>query len=81
MSKVIAASVVVQTDSAMISEMSYSQDASTLIVTFRKGGKYLYSDVSSCIWKSLVAETTESIGRYFHANIRKYPTLYPFIRL
>jgi hypothetical protein len=61
------------TRSSMISEVDYDSDEKLLTLTFSKGGKYQYEDVSKDVYEGLL--NAESIGKYFLAHIKnKYVT-------
>lgn len=60
--------------SSMISEVEYDDENKVLTVTFTKGSRYEYSDVSKDVYEALI--NAESIGQYFSAHIKnKYTTV------
>jgi hypothetical protein len=54
--------------SSNLSAVGYDEETKTLRVLFRTGLTYEYSGVSPKVYDQLLA--AESIGQYFHANIR-----------
>ncbi|WP_277981638.1 KTSC domain-containing protein [Sphingomonas phyllosphaerae] len=54
--------------SSLIDRLVYDDEAYTLLVTFRKGGRYLYRDVPRATYDALVA--APSTGSYFNAELR-----------
>ena len=80
MSKVIQKVITVETNSSMIAEMTYDRDEMRLWVTFTNKNIYSYDAVPETLFTQLISESTESIGKFFHQNIRKYPGLYPYKR-
>lgn len=59
-------------DSAIIQEVLYNQGDETLLIRFKKGSLYKYSKVSQRMYDEMVS--AESVGKYFHKNIKSLPT-------
>ena len=55
-------------DSSHIARLQYDETSSQLIIEFRNGKKYSYSDVPYEIWNDFIE--SPSAGKYFSANIR-----------
>lgn len=81
MSNIVQKMISVTTNSSMIEEMVYDRSTFTLTVKFRKGGLYQYDGVSENLFNSMISQDNDSIGKYFHAYIRKFPITYPYTRL
>lgn len=54
-------------DSSNVEQASYNEATSTLLVRFKGGKSYLYSDVPIEVWKNLV--TAPSVGKYVRAHV------------
>ncbi len=55
-------------ESSNILEVGYDQDGEVLYITFKSGDTYTYDIVPFDVYQSLM--DAESIGSYFHKNIR-----------
>ena len=60
-------------ESSAISEIGFS---TTVEITFKKGGKYIYTGVPESVFKAFVG--AKSRGTFFKENISG---VYPFIRV
>jgi hypothetical protein len=67
---------IVQLKSARILEVQYDAETQEMWITFVRGGKYKYSNVTEDIYIALV--TAESPGRIFDQEIKSNPSKYPF---
>lgn len=54
--------------SSNIAAIGHDPETNTLVVEFKKGGKYAYSPVTEEGYLAL--SSASSIGKYFHGNIR-----------
>ncbi|MFA5397943.1 MAG: KTSC domain-containing protein [Methanogenium sp.] len=61
----------VPVDSSMIKNLLYNHDDSSLLVEFKNNSRYIYQDVTKQMFKEMIE--SESVGKYFHANIKKLP--------
>lgn len=68
-----------QVSSSQIEAIGYDAATRTLAVQFRKGAVYHYDNVPPDIYKSF--STADSLGKYFGANIKAHPALYPFTKV
>lgn len=55
--------------SSMIRSLGYDSNTSTLEVEFNSGAVWQYYDVPEGVYYDM--KNSSSIGKYFHANIRK----------
>ncbi len=56
-------------DSSMITSMGYDSSLGILEIEFKTNAAvWQYSDVPEYVWYEM--QSTESVGKYFHANIR-----------
>jgi hypothetical protein len=55
-------------ESSNIAAVGYDEDAEVLYIEFKSGTTYTYEDVPYYIYEELLG--AESIGSYFHKNIR-----------
>lgn len=65
--------------SSQIAAVGYDASKAILRVKFNNGGVYDYSNVLKEKFDALLA--AESIGKEFSADIKKNPTLYPFVKV
>ena len=64
---------ITETNSSNIESVVYDGGISTLVVEFKNGSRYQYSDVPDSVFEKLA--TADSMGGYFHQHIRgKYDT-------
>lgn len=54
--------------SSLIKAIGYDEEHETMVVEFKKGGKYEYSLITPEIWREF--QSAESFGAYFVANIK-----------
>ena len=58
--------------SSLIASLGFESETSTLEVEFTSGAVWQYYDVPESVYYDMIG--SESVGRYFHANIkRQYP--------
>jgi hypothetical protein len=62
--------------SSNIQTVEYNEDINTLVVEFKSGAKYAYSNVPKEVFDRMI--TASSIGSYLNENIRNR---YTYIRL
>jgi hypothetical protein len=62
--------------SSNIQTVEYNEDINTLIVEFKSGAKYAYSNVPKGVFDRMI--TASSVGSYLNENIRNR---YTYIRL
>lgn len=69
--------------SSHVRGVEYDEGLWTLTVEFTDGSQYLYEHIPPRMWEALrnVIATDESVGRWLHANIRAFPTIYPYQRI
>ncbi|RLF03555.1 MAG: KTSC domain-containing protein [Thermoprotei archaeon] len=60
--------ITIQPKSTRIDEATYDYDSKELEITFKRGGKYRYPDVTREDWEDL--KNAVSIGKAFNATIR-----------
>lgn len=65
------------TDSSNVGRVAYHMDTKTLIVEFRNGGLYSYSDVDEPTYWNMMG--SESVGRYLNAVIKGLHTYEKFV--
>lgn len=58
----------IQVESSNIAAIGYDEESDTLYIEFNSGKTYTYQDVPIELFNGL--EMAESVGGYFHANIR-----------
>ena len=56
------------TQSSMIDRVAFDDEASTLCVSFRGTGRYVYYDVPGSLFDALCRST--SVGRFFNEQIK-----------
>ena len=54
--------------SSVIEEIDYNVDAKELIIEFKNGSVYVYSDVPNSVFIELFS--AQSRGKFFHANVK-----------
>jgi hypothetical protein len=59
-------------DSAIIKEVLYNQEDSTLLIRFNKGPLWRYAGVTRTMYNEMMTEGV-SVGKYFHAHIKSLP--------
>ena len=59
----------VKVDSSLIESVGYDPDKMELTINFRLGKAYIYPAITQATFDSML--NAESIGRFFHAHIRK----------
>jgi hypothetical protein len=62
--------------SSNIQTVEYNEDINTLVVEFKSGAKYAYSNVPKEVFDRMI--TASSVGGYLNENIRNR---YTYIRL
>ncbi len=69
-----------QTDSSTIHQFGYDEDTAELVVRFKNGQEYTYSEVEMDVFESMADlsddPTKGSVGKFFAKNIRSKG--YPF---
>ncbi len=55
-------------DSSTIKSIGYSYDTKTLEIEFHRGGVYQYAGVPQATYQEFIG--ADSVGSYFHANIK-----------
>jgi hypothetical protein len=62
-------------NSSNLEEASYDSDNRQMVVSFKNGMKWRYFDVPAEIWAGFTQTVSDggSVGKYFHANIRRLP--------
>lgn len=69
-----------QVPSANLLEVGYNLGSRTLEVVFRNGAGFVYSYKKVGPLKFVELMTAESIGSYFHDEIKSHPRKYPFTK-
>lgn len=64
----------VAVDSSNIAAVGYDKASETLTIQFHTGALYQYEAVPENVYTGLL--NAESVGKYFHANIRSVGYLY-----
>jgi hypothetical protein len=54
--------------SSLISQVKYDEATRELVVLFKSGGRYVYSEVPHAAYEALMS--AESIGKYFIKHIK-----------
>ncbi len=62
--------------STNIASVGYDADSQSLEIEFNHGGIYSYAGVPESVYEGMMS--TDSKGKYFHANINK---VYPYSKL
>lgn len=59
-------------ESSIIKGVLHNEDDNLLLIKFNNGNLYMYENVSKEMYTKMMG--SESIGKYFHANIKPLPT-------
>lgn len=66
-------------DSSQIAALGHDPDTKTLAVQFNGGGLYHYDNVDAELFDRF--RNADSIGSFFHKNIKSDPKAYPYRRV
>lgn len=57
--------------SSSISCVEYNDETKDMHITFASGGKHCFKDVDKEHYDNMTSPQQQSVGKYFHLNIRK----------
>lgn len=66
-------------ESSQINAIGYSAVNQTLVVEFKGGAKYQYSNIEPKTFEAM--KSSESIGGFFYRNIKANKDKYPFSKI
>lgn len=66
-------------ESSQISAIGYSAANKTLVVEFKGGAKYQYSNVEQKTFEAMMA--ADSVGSFFYRNIKENKDKHPFSKI
>lgn len=65
--------------SSQINAIGYNAVNNTLVVEFKGGGKYQYSNVGQGTFDAMMS--ADSVGSFFYRNIKANKDKYPFLKI
>lgn len=69
----------ISVESSQIEAVGHDEASSALLVRFKNHSVYQYQNVGKELFQALLA--AESVGKFFHAEIKKHPDRFPFSKL
>lgn len=66
-------------ESSQIEAVGHDEASSALLVRFKNHSVYQYQNVGKELFQALLG--AESVGKFFHAEIKRHPDRFPFSKL